>query len=460
MAQTPTGRRAVSLADGAAHDHDHDTWTRRDFLLRAGFGGAATLALAGLPVQAMCGGPLLQRVAALETDRVLVLLQLKGGNDGLNTVVPVRNDLYYRARPTLAIAPAEAIALADGFGLHPALAPAERLWGSGQMAVVHAAGYDDSSLSHFESLDVWATARHEGPGALTGWGATTIDRLGAGPDPVPLDERDDEDGATSAETAADALARTVSPPAIQIGTHHPLLFSDRGEDLSLTVASTAALERLVAGAGLYDPSDTPPLPYGAELAYARQVANASTRYVGAVREAAARTRAVDGYPASTLGQHLAGVARMIRGRLGTRIYLVTLGGFDTHRGQAERHAELMADLGAAVQAFYADLTASGDAERTLTMTFSEFGRRVAENGSRGTDHGTAAPLFAFGPGVTGGLYGTPADLGRLDAAGNMTPTTDFRQAYAAVLGSWLGLPATDTTSVLGGAYTPVPFVGV
>lgn len=444
-------RRADSLADGHAHDHDHAVWTRRDFLLRAGFGGAATIALAGLPVQAMCGGPLLGRVAALDTDRVLVLLQLKGGNDGLNTVVPVRNDLYYRARPTLAIAPGETVALADGFGLHGAMAPLARLWGDGRMAVVHAAGYAGSSLSHFESLDTWATARPDASRADSGWAAATLDALGVAPGAAP-----DAFDEAVAEAAAAAVA--TDPPAVQIGTHHPLLFSDGGDDLSLTVASTEALERIVAGAGLYDPADTPALPYGAELAFARQVANASTRYVGAVREAAARAETGAGYPASELGSQLAAVARLIKGRLNTRIYLVTLGGFDTHRSQASRHAELLGTLAESVQAFYADLGASGDAERTLTMTFSEFGRRVAENGSRGTDHGTAAPLFAFGPGVTGGLYGTPADLDRLDRDGNLAPTTDFRQTYATVLSGWLGLPPAATTSVLGGAYAPVPFV--
>lgn len=444
-------RRAISLDDGSAHDHDHDTWTRRDFLLRAGFGGAATLALAGLPVQAMCGGRLLDQVASLETDRVLVLLQLKGGNDGLNTVVPVRNDIYYRERPRLAIPRASVVALDDGHGLHPALRPLERLWGGGQMAVVHGTGYADSSLSHFESLDIWATARRPVGSDATGWAAAA---LGGAPEDVDLDADPDD-----APAAPPTLAAPSAPPAIQIGAHHPLLFSDRGFDLGLTIGTTAALDRILAGAGLYDPADRPPLPYGDELAYMREVANAANRYIGAVRTATERARAVSGYPETPLGEHLSAVARMIRGRLDTRIYLVTLDGFDTHRRQADRHAELLTDLGTAVGAFYADLDASGDSARTLTMTFSEFGRRVAENGSAGTDHGTAAPLFAFGPGVTGGLYGTAPDLSRLDASGNVAPTTDFRQTYAAVLGGWLGLPASEVAAVLGGTYAAIPFVG-
>ena len=430
-------KRADSLDAGRAHDHDHNAWTRRDFLVRAGL-GAAALGLGSVVgssrAYAMGGSPLLGRLAAAETDRVLVLVQLKGGNDGLNTVVPVSNDLYYAARPGIAIAPASAVRLSDDFGLHPSLAPLEGMWGAGQMAVVHAVGYPSQSLSHFAGTDVWTTARPVSAEAPAGgWGGRTL----------RLDHPDFE---------ADIPA---VPPAVQIGSQNPLLFQSGDSDLSMKLPSAATIAQIAAGGGLYDADDVPNTPAGAELGYARAVTNASNRYIGSVQTAANAGANSATYPAGSFGNDLAAVARLIKGGLGSKIYVVQLGSFDTHVNQATTHQGLLGQLGAAVSAFYADLGAGAD--RVLTMTFSEFGRRVAQNGSAGTDHGTAAPLFAFGPKVQGGFFGTGPDLGALDRTGNLSHSTDFRQAYADALGSWFGLDEETVTSVLGGAYAPVGF---
>ena len=430
-------KRADSLDAGRAHDHDHDAWTRRDFLVRAGL-GAATLGLGSVVgssrAYALGGSPLLGRLAAAETDRVLVLVQLKGGNDGLNTVVPITNDLYYNARSTLAIAPASAVRLSDDFGLHPSLAPLEGMWGAGQMAVVHTVGYPSQSLSHFVGTDVWTTAR--AGGATTpegGWGGRTL----------RLDHPD-------FETDIPAV-----PPAVQIGSQNPLLFQSGDSDLSMKLPSAATIAQIAAGGGLYDADDVPDTPAGAELGYARAVTNASNRYIGSVQTAANAGANTQTYPTGSFGNDLAAVARLIKGGLGSKIYVVQLGSFDTHVNQAATHQGLLGQLGDAVAAFYTDL--GGAADRVLTMTFSEFGRRVAQNGSAGTDHGTAAPLFAFGPKVTGGFFGAAPDLGVLDRTGNLAHSTDFRQAYADALGSWFGLDEPTVSSVLGGAYTPVGF---
>ena len=434
MCHDPAPRRADSLRHGAAHDHDHSAWTRRDFLVRAGLGSAALglgTVVGSARAYAMGGGPLLARLAATETDRVLVLVQLKGGNDGLNTVVPVENDLYYNARPGIGIAASAAIGLGNGFGMHPALAPLSGMWSAGQMAVVHAVGYPDPSLSHFVGTDTWTTGGAQAPAG--GWGGRAL-----------RTEHPDF------ETDLPA-----TPPAVQIGSQNPLLFQSGDSDLSMKLPSAATIEQIAAGGGLYDPADVPDTPGGEELAYARAVANASNRYIGTVQTAAAAGTNTADYPGGTFGNNLAAVARLVKGGLGSRIYVVQLGSFDTHSDQTARHQALLAQLGQAVAAFYADL--GPDASRVLTMTFSEFGRRVAQNGSAGTDHGTAAPLFAFGPAVTGGFFGTAPDLADLDRTGNLRHSTDFRSAYADALGPWFGLDAATVSAVLGGDYAPVGF---
>ena len=438
--------RAVALEHGDAHDHDHAVWTRRDFLARAGLGTAAlslgTVAGAtraqAAPATALGGGGLLSHLASAQTDRVLVLVQLKGGNDGLNTVVPLGNDIYRNARPGIAIADAQAMRLADGVGLHPSLRPLEAMWGGGGMAVVHAVGYPSPSLSHFAGTDTWSTARPAGVSLPAGgWGGRTL----------------------QVEYPNYEVAFPAAPPAVQIGSQNPLLFQSRSgnSDLSLMVQSAATIAQIAAGNGLYNPTDVPDTPAGAELGYARAVANAANVYVGAVQTAAVAGRNTATYPATTLGNNLAAVARLIKGRLGSRVYVVQLGSFDTHVNQATIHAGLLGDLASSVAAFYADLAPGGHDQRVMTMTFSEFGRRLGQNGSAGTDHGTAAPLFAFGPGVRGGLYGTAPDLAVLDSSGNVRHSTDFRSAYATVLGPWFGLDAATVSGVLGGSYAPVNF---
>ncbi len=430
-------QRADSLDHGRAHDHDHDAWTRRDFLVRAGLGAAALslgTVVGSSRAYAMGGSPLLARLAAIETDRVLVLVQLKGGNDGLNTVVPLGNDLYRTARPSLGILDADTVALGGGYGLHSALAPLQPMWGAGQMAIVHAVGYPSQSLSHFAGTDTWTTARPSGVSTPAGgWGGRTL----------------------RTEHPAFETELPAVPPAVQIGSQNPLLFQSGDSDLSMMLPSAASITQIAAGGGLYDPDDVPATPAGYELGYARSVANAANRYIGSVQTAASAGTNAATYPTGSFGTDLAAVARLIKGGLGSRIYVVQLGSFDTHVGQSTTHQTLLGQLGGAVAAFYQDLGAR--AQNVLTMTFSEFGRRVAQNGSAGTDHGTAAPLFAFGPGVSGGFYGTGPNLADLDGSGNLRHSTDFRSTYADALGPWFGLDTGVVSGVLGGSFAPTGF---
>lgn len=431
--------RAIALEHGAAHDHDHAAWTRRDFLVRSGLaaiGGA--VAVGSAPARAMAPTTLVEALGRTETDRVLVLIQLQGGNDGLNTVVPYRNDLYADARPSLRLAAGDVIDLDGDHGLHAALAPARRFWDDGKLAIVQSVGYPEQDLSHFRGTDIWLSGSPADEVWTTGWAGRTIAPSFPNFDAEP----------------------PAAPPAVQIGTSAPLLFEADGAGYGMSIRDVESFLRLAAGGDPYPTYDLPDTPAGAELAFARRIANDAFRYRDAIYDAtqAATNDAAAGYPDTMLAAELAAVARLIKGRLGSRMYLVSLGGFDTHAAQADEHALLLGTLAGALDAFFRDLNASDDDQRTLAVTFSEFGRRVEENGSAGTDHGTSAPLFLAGPAVEGGLHGAAPDLADLDEIGNLRHAVDFRQVYATVMRSWLGLDAATVGGVLGGAFDPLPLV--
>ena len=428
--------RAVALEQGKAHDDDHAVWSRRDFLMQSGLvavGG--TMMLNGTPVKALGGSSLLNHLTQLETDRVLVLIQLSGGNDGLNTVVPKTNDLYYSARPTIAIPENQTVYLSDDYGLHSAMTPLEATWGEGEMAVVHSVGYPTPELSHFRSTDIWMTASDSQEVLTTGWAGRYLETQYPEYTTNPPD----------------------APPAVQIGTSTPLLFQSAEANLGMTLFDVELFLEIAAGGTPYDPEDVPETAFGDELAFVRTVANDSFRYLDAIQEATDAAQNTAAYPAGPMPDALAACARLIKGQLDTRIFIVSLGGFDTHADQTNEHSSLLETLSEAVKAFYEDLSETEDGDRVLTMTLSEFGRRINQNGSGGTDHGTAAPLFVFGEGVNGGLYGDGPDLVNTES-GNLIFSTDFRSIYATVLQDWFGLEEAIVSSVLGGSFEILPLV--
>jgi uncharacterized protein (DUF1501 family) len=421
MPDHPTLRHGALLAHGAAHAHDHDTWTRRDFVTRMGLAAAGVSFLMGrTPTTAFARSPLLAPVDP-HADRILVLVQLAGGNDGLNTLVPHGNDVYYSKRPTIGIPSRDVLRLDDGHGLHPALDPLMPLWGDGRMAVVHNVGYQQQSRSHFRGTDVWSTGSDADQNLTTGW-----------------------TGRYLADAYDDLLANPPAfPLAVRVGGGPSVLFQSDAGNLGMTFSDSDAFARFLDQGGFYDPDRVPDTTYGRELAFARTVTNASYRYVAAVQDAAGRAANRVEYAGGGLGRNLSVVARMIRGGLGTRLFLVSQGGYDTHAAQGGsegRHASLMADLGGGVASFLGDLAADGLDERVAVMTFSEFGRTLAENGSGGTDHGAGAPLFLFGRGLTPGLFGAPSPL-TPDAlyGGDPRSSTDYRQVYSTLLERWFGL---------------------
>jgi len=438
----PTAERlGVRLEDGDdAHAHDHAAWTRRDFLRRMGLAtvGAGFVA-SGLPIGVFGQAPVLDVLARTETDRVLVLVQLSGGNDGLNTLVPVSNDVYYQKRGALAIPATDALALdapgggASGWALHPSLASLAPLWNDGRMGLVHAVGYANHNRSHFVSTDNWTSGSGGGTTMPYGWAGRYL-----------LADRD--------PGAPDDFYRT-SPPALALGSTAQMFASAEGNVSVAPLAFTTNIRALVERGVVYDPGGLPTdQPFAAPVKYLRDTVNVTLGYVVRFVEAtnAAPNRAT--YPNATAGSlasQLALAARVVRGGLSPRILSVSLGGFDTHANQANAHAGLLAQLADALRAFFDDLAADGLDRRVVAMTFSEFGRTVTANASGGTDHGSAAPVLLLGPAVEGGFFGTAPNLVNDQDRDGVGPTTDYRSLYATLLERWFNVPAADVDALLG-----------
>jgi len=431
-------RRGSRLADGNAHILDHERWSRRAFLSQMGLAAAGvSFSLAGRPARAMTSSPLLKAFSSLASDRILILIQLSGGNDGLNTIIPVNNDIYYSRRPTIGIPKAQAVLLDDETGLHPAMASLNNLWGNGSMAVVHDTGYANATRSHFEGTVNLSTARNQDTSEESGWlGRYLTD-----------------------EYFANGFSTLDYPLAVRIGGPATLFQSPFG-NLSVTFGDAAQFERFVQQGGFFDAEDVPATVYGSALSFVRQITNASYRYVAAVQDAADLGSNLASYPNNGFASNLAVIARMLRGGLPTPLYTVSKGGFDTHSNQGAAtggHANNLGELADGISAFFEDLAQDGLDRRVMVMTFSEFGRTLIENGSRGTDHGAAAPMMLFSPGLRGGLYGVQSDLVNL-YGGDPLYTTDYRSAYASLLDDWFGMSAGETDDVLGRRFDRLGFV--
>lgn len=360
------------------------------------------------------------------SDTILVVCQLSGGNDGLNTVVPYADADYYRLRPNLAIADGRSLKLDDKMGLHPALAGLHTLYGEGKVAILQNVGYPAPNRSHFRSMEIWQSASPDG-GLKHGWIGRHFDaRLKAGPlNPVV---------------------------ALGLSTEKPLALS--GRDASIPCfASLTDLQNLVGDRQTEQMLRE--IQAMDERRADRQVVKQANRAaLDAVSELNKRLRGVQ--PTGTYGNDAFGVgfrqiATLIAASPATRVVYFNVGGFDTHARQAETHERLLKGFGDAVLAFQREMEALGKAKNVVVLAFSEFGRRVRENGSAGTDHGAAAPMFLIGQSVKGGLHGAPPDLQNLQD-GDLRMATDFREVYAATLEDWLG---GDSEPVLGGRFKPV-----
>jgi uncharacterized protein (DUF1501 family) len=397
------------------------------------------LSVSGRPLQAFGTSPLLRQLDALETDRILVLVQLAGGNDGLNTVVPYTNDVYYQNRPVIALKQQDLVPLNDTFGLHPSLGRLQGFWEEGQMGIVSGVGYPDPNLSHFRSTDIWVSASDSNEVRDTGW----LGRY--------LDIENPDYSASSPE----------KPLALQIGTSLPMLFQAPTDRMGISFHSVGSFELVAERGEVFDTHAVQDSPVGEQLAFIRSTANQTIRFGKSIRNAFLGAQNNVDYPWETyrFGDSLATVARCIRGGLGAKIYVVTLPDFDTHVNQQFMHTRLLGHLADGIRTFYDDLASDGLDENVLTVSFSEFGRRLEENFSRGTDHGAAAPMFVFGPQARGGIVGAAPDLEDLDNNGNIKFSVDFRSVYASLLSDWFGLPQDDVEAALGGpSTTPVNII--
>ncbi len=399
--------------------------TRRSFI-KSALGSSAVISL-GTTAPALFQQALAAEGTSKET--ILVVVQLSGGNDGLNTVIPFDDPVYQKNRPTLAIPAADVLAIEDGLGFHPAARGLADLLEENQLAIVQGIGYPNPNHSHFESMDIWHTCQRKRKGnpRTTGWLGRYLDGVSS---------------ATGGDPAALHLGAEKQPLALAADTTR--------------VPSISSLERFrlqnafvrEVAANLLRPERTDSGPL---LSFIQTSTTAALDASRRVEEARRDYQTPVEYPDHDLASRLRTVAQLIDAGLKTRVYYLQLDGFDTHSQQAAAHTVLLGRLGGAVAAFIKDVKHHGHGERVLVMAFSEFGRRVKENASQGTDHGAAAPLFLAGDKVLPGLHGQAVDLTDLQD-GDVKFHTDFRRVYATVLQNWLGVPSQ---AVLGGEHKPL-----
>ncbi len=402
--------------------------TRRD-LLKSTLNGAALVALSPTVPTFLANTA---RAAEPRRDgRVLVVIQLDGGNDAINTLVPFRDEGYAKHRNALRIPEKNLVKVNDQVGLHPGLRDLGALLQRGQLGLVPGVGYPNPNRSHFESMAIWQTARldpedHSGPG----WIGRSFD------EPA-------EAWSPRASGAPALLIGDGTPPTALRGRRAAASALDRIEDLTLPEGSARSVITTPLNSAADDDLE----------AYVRR--SVLDAYSASERVTELTRRRIDSdvrYPDTALAGKLRTVAQLLKADLGARVFYTIQSGYDTHAGQSNTHYSLFFELGGAIKAFLDDLTAAKLADRVTVLGFSEFGRRVAENGSAGTDHGTAGLVFLAGPGVLPGVHGKVPSLTDL-VNGDPKISTDFRRVYAAVLENWLELPSR---TALGAAFEPIP----
>ncbi|MCS7301085.1 MAG: DUF1501 domain-containing protein [Fimbriimonadales bacterium] len=372
----------------------------------------------------------LKRGEKLPNDHILVVLQLTGGNDGLNTVIPYRDEVYYQARPNLAIPEAQVVPLDERLGLHPALAPLKPLYDQRALAILQNVGYPNPNRSHFRSMEIWQTADPDGYSRY-GWLGKYLDTLtDAAANPVMAIS-------FTQELPLALHGKKAQVPCFASLTDLQVMTRDPELERTLKTLSEAEERKM----------DSP-------ATVIRKSTRTALEALELLRERVRRYQPNAPYANDPFAQGLKQAAQIIATSPETRILYVSVNGFDTHAGQAGTHQRLLSQFAGAVSAFYADLQAMGKADKTLLMVFSEFGRRVYQNGSLGTDHGAAAPMFLLGGRVQGGLHGDPPDLRHLDGNNDLRMQLDFRRVYATAL-QWLG---GDPEAVLGKGFAPLSLV--
>ncbi len=403
--------------------------SRRSFIKKT-LAGSAVISLSGAVPNFLLGAS--RAAGANRDEKILVVLQLSGGNDGLNTVIPFGEDEYYKNRFTLAIGKKNVLRINDQIGFHPALQGFDDLLQDGKLSVVQGVGYPNPNRSHFESMDLWHTAHRISESDRLGW-------LGRS---VESSMKSDDLPAVHFGNGLQPLAlRTESKPIPSIRSLDDfklnVLKNQQARDL-LTPMLRGKLQ-----------SDNSLLSYVHDSA---TVALKTSHRLEGIRDVSGNQF---NYPGSNLGKNLSIIAQLIGSRLATKIYYTTLDGFDTHSNQGPSHQGLLSDLASSTGAFMKEIAEQGNDGRVVVLAFSEFGRRVRENASRGTDHGTAAPVFVMGSALQQPLIGEHPSLQDLDQ-GDLKFRIDYRQVYADLLQNWLGV---EPESILGGSFAPLGLFG-
>ncbi len=411
--------------------------TRRTFLRQMGAAGIVSLGAAPPEFLTRAAAAADSQSSKSTNGRVLVLVQLAGGNDGLNTVIPYDNADYYKARPGIGIGKGEVLKVNDSLGFHPAMTGFKKLFDDGVLSIVQGVGYPNANRSHFRSMDIWQSARPDIEYTKDGWIGRALDvnvardagkvpALAFGMDKLPLS----------------LVSTKVNVPTVKSLSGYQLQPGPGPK------ADQDSYRRVI------DQLTDQPATSGSQLDFLRKTAQTAYTSAAKLKQLASTYQPAAPYPNNGLGQQLKVISQLIAGDLGTRIFFVSLGGFDTHSQQQGAHQALVAELSSAVQAFFVDLKGHKLADRVMLATFSEFGRRVKENGSLGTDHGAAAQLFVVSTAGKSGVHGKHPSLTDL-TRGDLKHHTDFRSVYATLLDKWLEIPSAP---VLGGKFSPLEFI--
>ena len=449
----------MSDDDHIIEPHTSTLHTRREFLRTSMLGAAVSFTVpvflqkTFFTLDAMAADSAVQ-TATGKDDSILIVLQLAGGNDGMNTVIPYADDAYYRARPVIGIPKGSVIPLNDYAGLNPKLAGLKGLYDEGNLSILQGVGYPNPNRSHFRATEIWQTASDEDKYLTDGWLGRYFDNACQGCDP------------TVAINIGPRLPQAFSshtPTGISLENPDSYRFMGSGKNDDETLAYRSmynpddATSSANSGASVSMVSGTVTLQNGqSALDFLERTSMDAQVSSDKIRDIAAKTTSTSNYPRSGLANNLKLVARLIAGGLPTRVFYVSQGGYDTHTGQRGGQDGRLRELGDAVKAFTDDLTAMGEFDRVMIMTFSEFGRRVQENGSQGTDHGAAAPMFLIGSKMKAGLLGAEPSLAPADLQdGDIKYNTDFRSVYASILQEWL---QTNSVPILGQQFPTLPII--
>lgn len=416
--------------------------TRRNFLRTSFLGGAAAwtvpvfLERTFFALDAAAAESLVQTATGRDHP-ILLVVQLAGGNDGLNTLIPYSDDAYHSARPAIAVKANDVLPIDDALGLNPALSGLRGLYDEGLAAMIRGVGYPNPNRSHFRSTDIWQTASDANRVEGHGWVGRYFDACCSGePSPSgiaigkeePLAFVGQEPKSISFSQPKELqfnASKASDPRALDESFREMTSQDDAGSNEGASIGSLAGTQQ-----------------EGDAGDFLRRAAMDAQLSSDRVRDITSKYRTAAAFPNSRLGNDLALVAKLIAGGMPTRVYYASQGGYDTHGAQARTHTRLLGELDAALTAFISEMKSQKNLDRVVVMTFSEFGRRVQENANGGTDHGTAAPLFVLGGGIKGGLYGRQPDLIKLDK-GDLIHTTDFRSVYATLLEKWLRAPSAS-----------------